>query len=713
MSHTPSSDVAIPALPAYNGDMRSHPDRPAIAVIGAGPRGTSLIERIGANLGDPSSALHGIGLDLHVIDDAESGAGRIWRTDQTRELCMNTLSHAVTLFTEPSSTVAGPVRPGPTLYEWSLLTLHDSFPAPWLTERLAAIPAEHQASYAAHPARTGLAAAYRNELEQTVPESHPSRALYGEYLAWCYERAVAELPETARVIRHRSRAVGIHRENGGDRISLSDGVEIVVDAVILATGWMDREVSEWERDLAAHLSAHPNLTWVPPASPVDQHLDDVPAGSPAIVRGFGMGFFDTMALLTIGRGGVFHTDPHTDSGLRYEPSGQEPVLHVTSRRGVPFRSKTLYGSLPPKPRQHFVRSVDWSAATHPIDFDTQFWPRAVADAHLAYLETLARVRPEAVVGSLTEATDALERAVQTLTDEPGPAELRNAAVRLSEVMAPFVPDPADRFDLVAELRPADRKFASPEEYHAWIRRRIVDDLREAELGHDSALKAGLWSLSVARDAANKAGSLGGFDAESRISGFALLHAIGGLAGSGPPAFRNRQLVALMDAGLVRLIGPAAPVEFDTQGFSAQSPGVPGSDVTAHTLIDAWMHFHDVAESADPLTHDLLEAGRARPFRITSRDGSTVATRAFDVEPLSGRLIGADGSADATVHIAGIPVDDALHGTIISPMPGTDPPMLRETDRVARSVIEVVAARTTATRSSPAAITRRSGGAQHV
>src|SRR5690606_25480126 len=88
------------------------PTGSAIALIGAGPRGTSLIERIGANLDDPAAPWHGHSLDVHVIDDAPSGAGSIWRTDQTRELCMNTLSHAVTLFTEASSTVAGPVRPG-------------------------------------------------------------------------------------------------------------------------------------------------------------------------------------------------------------------------------------------------------------------------------------------------------------------------------------------------------------------------------------------------------------------------------------------------------------------------------------------------------------------------------------------------------------------------------------------------------------------------
>ena len=53
---------------------------PAIVLVGAGPRGVSLLERIGANLPESPDPLV-----VHVIDDTELGAGRIWRTDQSRE----------------------------------------------------------------------------------------------------------------------------------------------------------------------------------------------------------------------------------------------------------------------------------------------------------------------------------------------------------------------------------------------------------------------------------------------------------------------------------------------------------------------------------------------------------------------------------------------------------------------------------------------------
>ena len=100
----------------------------SIAVVGVGPRGVSIIDRIGALMSmqtdtqeDPqSTALESVKsaestakLELHLIDDSQLGAGRIWNTEQTRTLCMNTLADAVTLFTEPNSSVTAPVRPGP------------------------------------------------------------------------------------------------------------------------------------------------------------------------------------------------------------------------------------------------------------------------------------------------------------------------------------------------------------------------------------------------------------------------------------------------------------------------------------------------------------------------------------------------------------------------------------------------------------------------
>ncbi|MDX2375238.1 FAD/NAD(P)-binding protein [Microbacterium sp. LRZ72] len=663
--------------------------RPTLALVGGGPRAVSLLERIAANA--PPDA----DLDVHLIDDMQIGAGRIWRTDQPREMCMNTLAHAVTLFTDASGTMAGPIRPGPTLHEWSLLVHDRAFGSEGESaQRVAAIPAAHVAAFDEVSPRPGVAQAYRDELSTQRPESHPSRALYGEYALWCYAHARARLPPGIRVVEHLDRVIDVTERDGRQVLGLASGVELVADAVVAATGWMPRALTDEEREIVEARAADPSLLWVRPDSPIDQDLGGVEPGEHVIVRGLGMGFFDTMALLTLGRGGRFVPDDDAPGGLAYVASGAEPVLHATSHRGLPYRAKTLYGSLPPRAAQRHLRGIDWTRVPRPIDFDADVWPLILKDAFADYYETLARVRPGALAGSLSHVLAAIDRS-------PGRIDA------LEEAVAPLVPSPGDRLDLASALAPVGREFASPEQYQAWVAAFVEADLAEAERGADGPLKAALWSIASARGPVGTIGAFGGFDAESRRGGFRLLHSAGGMFGSGPPAFRNRQLLALMTAGVVRMIGPGASVRVADGAFSASSPSVRGSEVQARALIDAWMHVHDVSASADPLTHALQSAGRMRPFRIAARAGGTVATGGFDIDPQTGLLVHPDGELDRSFHVAGIPVDEVMHDAIISPMPGTDPTMLRETDRVARSALRIALA-------PPAALTAPSTphGAAH-
>ncbi|WP_105566543.1 FAD/NAD(P)-binding protein [Microbacterium halophytorum] len=730
--------------------------RPSIAIVGGGPRGVLLLDRLAAN----AERLGPDGIDVHIVDDTQIGAGRIWRTDQTRELCMNTLAHAVTLFTDDSVAMAGPVHEGPTMYEWCQLALAEDVPgaAPRdagpdpddegrsvlidrddvpqnsddpqaearadsdpdashaftaeLRARIASIPAEHVRVFRTHAVREGLVDDYRSELETQRPESHPTRSLYGEYIRWCWERAVAAVPGGIRVHEHIGRVVEITNIGDRDVLHLApggaaeerglgatevsedggrtephaaatdaqhsdarlDAVTITADATVVAAGWLQRAETDAERHLAEQASAA-GLVWVREGSPVDQRLDNVPDGADAIVRGLGMGFFDAMALLTVDRGGRFVSDDSAAGGLRYEPSGREPRLFVSSHRGVPYRAKTLYGSLPPKAPQRYARSVDWAARPRPIDFDRELWPLVVRDAFCDYYETLDRVSPGAV--RLADALAAID------ATEADPDDLPAA---LAAAVAPAVDDPADRLDLDALMFPGRGiRFASVDEYDAWVAEFVAHDLAESARGRDSAEKAALWSISSARGVAHRVGTFGGFDLESRRRGYRRLLSIGGQAGSGPPWFRNQQLLALHAAGLVRFIGPAARVTVEGGAFRAET-SVHGSAVAAPVLIDALVHAHDAGDSADPLVRSLSAAGRLRPFEVRRRAGGWAPTAGIDIDPATNRAIGTHGEPDATLHIAGLPLDETMHDAAISPMPGANSTMLREIDRTARSLL---------------------------
>lgn len=86
-----------------------------LAIVGAGPRGVGVLERLSANAPE---LLGGRRLVVHLIDPFPPGAGRVWRYEQSPLLRMNSMPEDVTVFTDESVRIDGPVRPGPSLIEW-------------------------------------------------------------------------------------------------------------------------------------------------------------------------------------------------------------------------------------------------------------------------------------------------------------------------------------------------------------------------------------------------------------------------------------------------------------------------------------------------------------------------------------------------------------------------------------------------------------------
>lgn len=635
------------------------PASPSLLVAGLGPRGCIVVERLAALL--PDSGL--TALELHLVDDAEPGAGRVWATDQPREMCMNTLACALTLFTDESCSGPGPVLPGPSLYEWcrGLHEVHRG--REWAYD---------------HPLRPSLLGdpGFRDEVAAMLPESHPSRALYGAYLVWFLDRALALLPPWVSVTWHPTRVVGIDDAGAGRLTRLGDGSTVAADAVILATGWLDTGPGLLDarlgEEVAAARAEGARLDWITPESPIRQDLSGVRPGEPVIVRGLGMGFFDSMALLTIGRGGRF-VPSDEPGGLTYEPSGEEPVLHAGSRRGVPFRAKSAYGGPPPAPALRHLRSVDWATVTRPIGYQLDVWPLVVRDAHDAYYRVLAEQRPDALPEGLSPVLEVIGAAPVT---------------ELAERLAPLVPAVGDRLDLSALADPASGAYASPDEFDAFVAGYVADDLAEAGLGVRSALKAGLWSVSASRRFVSGLLAFDGSDADSHDTGLGSLMAFGGMVGSGPPAFRNRQLLALMRAGLVHMIGPSVHVAVEGGRFVAWSPAVAGSRVESAVLLDAWMRAHDPARTRDPLMADLLAQGRAVVYERVLTTGGTRPTSSPAIDPPTGRLVRVDGGLDV-VHLVGIPVDDARGDTLISPIPGSDATMLYDSASATASAMGIL------------------------
>ncbi|WP_280444575.1 FAD/NAD(P)-binding protein [Nocardia brasiliensis] len=99
-----------PATPEYPRAQRSEPVL-RIAIVGVGPRGLSVFERICANA---RAASESGGIEVLLVDSTRVGTCTVWRTDQSGELLMNTVASQVTV----KNDTGGPAgRPGFRRYQ--------------------------------------------------------------------------------------------------------------------------------------------------------------------------------------------------------------------------------------------------------------------------------------------------------------------------------------------------------------------------------------------------------------------------------------------------------------------------------------------------------------------------------------------------------------------------------------------------------------------
>ncbi|MFJ9180422.1 FAD/NAD(P)-binding protein [Streptomyces sp. NPDC102360] len=618
-----------------------HPE-PALAIVGAGPRGTSVLERLTASADELLPP--GTRLTVHVIDPHPPGAGAVWRTDQAPELLMNTVASQVTLFTDASVDCSGPIHPGPSLHEWA----------------------------ARHDVPVG-------------PDAYPTRAQYGRYLRWVYAETVAAAPASVEVVAHATRAVRLDdAEDGLQALTLADGHRLTgLHAVVLAQGHLPAVATPAEHDLAEYARRH-GLRHLPPANPAELDLSPLAPGEPVLLRGLGLNFFDHMALLTQGRGGR-HVRT-ADGGLRYVPSGNEPRLYAGSRRGIPHQArgdnaKGAYGRhrpavLTPDLISGFRKRADSGDAP---DFLADIWPLVAKEVETVYYETLLRTLPRTADTPPRTAGSFRERFLAT------PHRSRQEAAVLGEFGIPE--DLLWSWDRVS--RPASgRTYTSPATWRAWLLGHLREDAAHASLGNvDGPLKAALDVLRDLRNELRLVVDHGGLAGDSRRDHLDRWYTpLNAFLSIGPPRRRIEELTALIEAGVLTVVGPRMEVTARDGRFVAHSPDVPGSTVRVATLVEARLPEPDLRRAADDLLVRLLKTGGARPHTVDGHE-----TGGLDVTPRPYRLINRQGRAHARRFAFGVPTEGVHWVTAAGARPGVDSVTLSDADAVARAALRTAGA----------------------
>ncbi|WP_149831116.1 FAD/NAD(P)-binding protein [Streptomyces tailanensis] len=627
-----------------------------ICVVGGGPRGLSVVERICAyERRSPSRTA----VTVHVVDPSAPGSGTVWRAEQSRHLLMNTVASQITVYTDRSVRIDGPIEPGPSLYEWA-------------------------ADISAGRDLGAYDAATLAEAERIGPDTYPTRTFYGRYLQDCFQAIVAAAPEHVSIEVHRSRAVAIadtHGVPGGPQgIRLEDGTRLNhLGAVILAQGHVPARLTPREARTASLARIH-YLTYITPINPADLDLSSIQPGQTVLLRGLGLNFFDYMALFTAARGGSFTRG--AGGKLVYKPSGQEPRMYAFSRRGVPYHArgeneKGAYGRYHPRlltPEciaELRERSVDGDR----VHFGVDLWPRISREVESVYYGTL--------LTSLGRA-DARESFTE-----------RFLAVPLDADPAPLLDEygigPEDRWDWEKLSRPyGSREFTDRDSFRSWLLEYLAKDVAAARQGNVSGpLKAALDVLRDLRNEIRGAVDHGGLEGNSHRDDLEGWYTrLNAFLSIGPPVSRVEEMIALIEAGILDVIGPGAEVRVDPRvpAFIAASGVVPGPTVLATALIEARLPDSDLRRTADPLLRHMLETDQARPYSIDGSCGTVYQTGGLAVTERPYRLLDAHGNAHPRRFAYGVPTEGVHWVTAAGIRPGVDSVTLSDSDAIARAVL---------------------------
>jgi hypothetical protein len=535
-----------------------------------GPRGLSVLERLLVRLCGRAPVG---GVVIWAIDGVEPGCGRVWRTDQPGWLTMNATAGEVTVLS-PDNDVLGSDTPAGA----------PSF-ADWTSQAPDAGPHLQSAEY-------------------------PDRRHYGRYLRNVFEQLRSRAPASVRVQPVLGTATGLHQVGGSRWLTVEPGARrLRAVKIVLTTGHADLHLTSAEQELREHADSYRGLQWVGPGLVSEMALSQIPAGVAVAVRGMGLTFYDVLRSLTLGRGGRFGRA--ADGRLCYLPSGREPRVCAGSRGGLPFLARARVAQPPqtaPAPvaltgeRLAVLRAAAVETRGTPqLDFAAEVEPLIQIEMDCAYYASLVRSRFGE--GAAEGFAEAYRRSLEH-THPPDPRAV-------GEVLASYRLEKVTPVGFEASARPFDlRGFPGRRDFRRRLLRVLGDDVVESDRGsRSSPRKAAMEAVRALRPVLPSVVDFGGLLPGSHRDFLTRWAPMSFVLSAGPPASHVEQLAALVAAGVVEVVGPAAEFTVDRANrcFMVGSPAVRHSYRQARVLLEARTPTTDIRRDRAPLVRQLLGA----------------------------------------------------------------------------------------------------------
>jgi len=483
------------------------------------------------------------------------------------------------------------------------------------------------------------------------PHHFLPRRLMGEYLQWFYRGLVKDAPPSVDIVHHPTSAVDlVARHDGSEEVRLATGHTVTVDHVIVTSGHTANEE-------AGEGGSHPRAL---SPYPVTSYVQRLPAGTRVGVAGMGLVALDVVTALTVGLGGAFVED---GAGLRYQPSGREPVINMFSRSGLPFTAKSVTGMDRTEVYKPLICSPDAldglsgrsNGRRRLVDVRTELLP-------LLFGEMYARYYAQAAfqAGSITDAAGVREQLLTAWNAGRFDDALRDMAARYGS------------FDAEALFFGHQPDYSSSEEYQDYVYGAIADDLREAEVPDGaSPVKSAAEVFRIFRDPMRSVVEQGGLSLDSYLDFNADIRSRIHRLVAGPPALRFRQLLALMDAGVLHV--PFGPAPALGPKMNGRDPRLARTRISSTAFEHSYVSDMDVVirghldepridGSASQLLARLYSRGRVSQFRY-----GAVAVGSIDLTPES-HPIDLDGRPQERIWMFGVLTEGIRHFTHYIPSP---------------------------------------------
>ncbi|HXQ20006.1 MAG TPA: FAD/NAD(P)-binding protein [Acidimicrobiales bacterium] len=599
-----------------------------IAIVGLGSWGLCVLERTVSRARHTDATIR-----VHVVEPGQLGGG-VYAVEQPDYLVLNNACGQLSLYAAPEDDVAPTYAMG--LHQWAV---------------------EQGYRWVGYECRIGTEGA------PILATDYLPRRLMGEYLVWFYDTLLAEAPANVEVVRHYASAVDISQKLGGaEDVLLDDGRTLTVDHVVLTSGhtWNDEPVGD-------SFSVHYQRPY-----PVSYFDGSLPPRAPIAIAGMGLVAFDVLTALTVGRGGHFE---EMGPRKRYRASGREPIIYLYSRSGIPYCTKSAHGLDPYGAYEPVVCTPEELARlTHPggspvrrqVDFRHDLLP-------LIYAEMQARYHTHAAF-------------LKGGADESAAARARLRCGWLQGRFAEAVGELKllhGGFDPASHVFPAvDRTYDTSADYQAHVYQMLEDDLDEALTVGGSPVKAAQEVLRILRDQLRSVIEFGGLTLESYIDFQSNVRGRINRLEAGPPPLRSQQLLALIDAGVVRVpFGPRPDIIAADHGVAMRSTQLQRTTTaTVNAVVRGHLDLPSLATSVSPLLKRLYAKGRLTQLMYGDTAVGSVAI-SEDFHPYD-----AEGRLQEHLSLLGVLTEGVRYFTHYLPSPKSRLRAVRDAQHCVESVI---------------------------